>query len=123
MLERNNPKVLLKRFLEQAPAVLRALPDMPMLVHDFLALQNAALRAAPAPGARPAGALVAIRGRADDVPADARLRRTILGAALTVAAALLGAAHVLGPGGEVPVWVALGGGAGLFVLARSAFGR
>ena len=139
VLERNNPKVLFKRFLEQAPAVLRALPDMPMLVHDFLALQNAALRAPPGgrPGldaaapvplglsARSAGALVAGGGGAQarsDPRAGARLRRTIVGAALTVGAALLAAAHVIVPGGEVPPWVTLAGGLGTALMLWGALG-
>lgn len=138
VLERNNPKVILKRLAEQAPAVLRALPDMPMLVHDFLALQNAALRGAGpvadagatapfagarVPVARSAGALATVGAApGDGARAAARLRRTIVGAALTVAAALLGAAHVLAPGTDVPWWVVAGGAVGALTLALGAFG-
>ncbi len=138
VLKRNNPKVVFKRFLEQAPAVLRALPDMPMLVHDFLALHNAAyggtaLRGQsakdgpyrPPGGAAPAGpsgsngALAPGRGAGPAAAsnAGAGLRRTIAGAALLVGSALLAAAFVLVPGAGVPVWVIVGGALGLGLLA------
>jgi len=53
VVKQNNPQAIVKKFIDQAPAVLKAMPDMPMLVHNYLQLQNNALVASePVMGCR-----------------------------------------------------------------------
>lgn len=101
VLERNDPKKIVQALVAEAPAVLRAMPEMPMLMHDFLAMRNQSMR-----DSRPqtAGASIAghTRGRAGgragsragSRTSERGLRSVIAGAAVTLAAALFGAAGV-----------------------------
>lgn len=111
VLKRNSPKVLGRRFLEQAPALLQALPEMPLLVNDIVKLQSSLARQqlqASDDGGGVSGA--SARG----------LRLVIVGAALTVSAALIGNG-VLAAGGGVPLGAWLLGGAGMLILLRGVW--
>lgn len=115
VLQKNNPRTLIKRFIEQAPAILKVMPAMPMMMHDFVALQNDAMRRDPA--AHDKGRMDGARRRSA-FESGRSLRYCITGAALLLSAALLASAHVMSASGEPPWWVltvALGGG--LFLLA------
>lgn len=129
VVQRNDPKLVLKRLLSDAPAVMKALPDMPLLVHDFLELQNRSLRdqfavqdetnraSAAARGSR------ALSGRGsgssgDGPRQDRRLRWSVSGAVLVLAAALIAAATIVASAGPVgmAVWaMGLVGGACLLI--------
>jgi len=113
VLKSNNPQTVIKRFVDQAPAILKAMPDMPMLVHDYLKLQNhAATMATSASGNR-------------EIPLDhaqtqqsaVALRRSIAGASLVIVAGLLGAASMISDGGEIRWWIWLPGLSGMVLLA------
>lgn len=107
-MQRNDPKRIVKQLIAEAPAALKAMPEMPMLIHDFLVLQNQAMRDGAPPGGYASG-----RAR-EPRPADGRrltgsgaeanrgLRWSIAGAALIVSAALLAAAHVVTAGAGIP---------------------
>ena len=90
VVERNDPKKIIKSLLAEAPAVLRAMPEMPMLVHDFLAMRNQSMR-----DVQPLTAGGSRTSR-DVSCADERrgLRLVVAGAAVMVAGALFGAASV-----------------------------
>jgi len=116
VVQKSNPANVVKQLFAEAPAILKAMPAMPMLVHDFLALQNRASREElarlPATAAR--------HGANDAAAAGAgRLRWSIAGAALVLAAALLGAAHVVASPDTVPLPIWFGGGAGMLCLIRA----
>lgn len=101
VVKRNNPQVLLKRFVEQAPAIVNAMPDMPMLIHDFLRLQNQSMSQ---------GMVSSTAGlSAPQSPASSHagmsLRRSISGGSLVLAAALLASAHIIRGETGAPWWV------------------
>ena len=118
VLQRSNPKTIVKRFVAELPTILRTLPEMPMLVHDFLVLQNRATRQGIAlieddADARGGRGKRGKKGQLDLSPAgraiaeSKRLRWVIAGAALVIAASLIGAAHVVaGEATPLGVWVA-----------------
>jgi len=132
VLQKSNPKNVLKRLVAELPAIAKALPEMPMLVHDFLELQNRVSREGLAligsgggqgghgRGAGGQGAVSGMGGGVSDptgVAAGAkRLRASIAGAALVIGASLFGAAHTIATPGEVPSLVWVGGGAGALCL-------
>ncbi|MFK7859108.1 MAG: ubiquinone biosynthesis regulatory protein kinase UbiB [Granulosicoccus sp.] len=112
VLKTNNPQTVLKRFVDQAPAILKAMPEMPMLVHDFLKLQNQA-----------AGLVTTQSGKTGLPARQAQaqhsalsLRRCIAGASLLIVAGLLGAASMIRSDGEVSWWIWITGLAGLGFL-------
>jgi ubiquinone biosynthesis protein len=103
VVKRNNPQTIIKRFVDQAPAILKVMPDLPMMLHDFVDMQNKSLRndlansdRRPAPYAR---------GRFQ--PATKSLRYSITGAAVLLSAALLSSAFVMRATADVPLWVGL----------------
>ncbi len=97
--ERNDPRKIVKSFIAEAPAVLQALPALPMLMHDFVSLQNSAMR-----DARPltAGGTTSRNTGSTDEQSRRGLSLVIFGAALLLSGALLGAANIVasaeGPG-------------------------
>lgn len=106
VVERNNPTAIVKRIVEQAPTVLQALPDMPMLVHEFLQQQTN-------------------RARQELLPAgeqpeqhDKRLRFTIAGAALSISTALPASAYIMSNHAELPWWLWLMGAVGAACLLK-----
>jgi len=116
VVQKSNPANVVKQLFAEAPAILKAMPAMPMLVHDFLALQNRASRE----GLARLPATAARNGANDAAAAGAgRLRWSIAGAALVLAAALLGAAHVVASPDTVPLPIWFGGGAGMLCLMRA----
>jgi len=113
VLKSNNPQTVIKRFVDQAPAILKAMPDMPMLVHDYLKLQNhAATMATSASGNREIPL-----NHAQTQQSAVALRRSIAGASLVIVAGLLGAASMISDGGEIRWWIWLPGLSGMVLLA------
>lgn len=111
--EKRGPKAIAKRFIEQAPMMLDAMPYMPMLVHDYMQSQKLAANSKNGfHQSRPSQVL----------PESKLLRFAIAGGVLTVAASLFGAAHVA-QGVGAPWWSWLIGFIGLVLLIRSLFGR
>ncbi len=93
MLKRNDPKVMAKRLLGAVPDAIKLLPDMPQLVHGFLAQQGEG-------GQRRHDAELALAARGNKAT-----RQTIVGGSVTVASAALSAG-----------WMAASGTAGLPLL-------
>ena len=135
VVQRSDPRTVAKRLIAEIPTLLKTLPDMPMLVHDFLALQNRVAREGltlldAGGGGGPSGSAGrsgtggvpgAAAKAASSVAADGarRLRWSIAGAALSVSAALLAAAHVVAGVEEgVPLLLWLIGGGGAACLLR-----
>lgn len=93
MLKRNDPKVMAKRLLGAVPDAIKLLPDMPQLVHGFLAQQGEG-------GQRRYEAELALAAKGNKAT-----RQTIVGGSVTVASAALCAG-----------WMAASGTAGLPLL-------
>ena len=111
VVKNNNPQTVIKRFIDQAPMLLKAMPEMPMLLHDYLKLQNLT-----------AGDISNGTGK-NTLPIHAQMqrssfamRRSISGGSLVIAAGLLGSAAMLGDSGHIPWWVWLIGVVGLGYL-------
>lgn len=130
VLQKSNPKTVLKRLVAELPAIARALPEMPMLVHDFFELQNRVSREGLSllgAGDGSGGKSMATRGGSVPDPMAAaasakRLRWCIAGAALVVGASMLGSAHVVATsGGSLPLGVWLAGAAGALCLLRGVW--
>ncbi|MFK7995090.1 MAG: ubiquinone biosynthesis regulatory protein kinase UbiB [Granulosicoccus sp.] len=100
VLKANNPQTLIKRFVDQAPAILKAMPEMPLLVHDFLQLQNQAARVG-ATGMAKSGMLLQ---NSQMQQSALSLRRSITGASLVILAGLLGGASMINSG-DIRWWI------------------
>ena len=128
MLQKSNPRTIARRLVAELPTILRTLPEMPMLVHDFLEAHNRLAREGSALLESNAMAASRHAGNRRVSPADRaivdsrRLRWAIAGAALVVGASMLGAAHVVAAGGGLPIGVWIAGLAGGVCLFR-AVGR
>ncbi len=101
VMKRNNPQTIIKRFVEQAPAMLKAMPELPMMVHDFIDLQNKSVRLEMASNDQWSGRA----GRGRHEPSGKSLRYSITGAAVLLSAALLSSAFVMSATADVPFWV------------------
>ena len=99
VIKQNNPQTVIKRFVDQAPAILKAMPEMPMLLHDYVQLKNKAMS-----HGYTGNTFESTSGNAD-TPASRQLRFSIAGAATLLSAALIGAAHIVGGDADVPWWV------------------
>lgn len=114
VVKSNSPQALIKRFVDQAPAILKAMPEMPMLVHDYLRLQN---HTANNTMTR-TGKLSMPVQYAQMQRSSFALRRSITGASLVVLAGLLGAASIIGTEGDIHWWIwALGMAGVVFLVA------
>ena len=128
VLQKSNPRTIARRLVAELPTILRTLPEMPMLVHDFLEAHNRLAREGSALLESNAMAASRHAGNRRVSPADRaivdsrRLRWAIAGAALVVGASMLGAAHVVAAGGGLPIGVWIAGLAGGVCLFR-AVGR
>ncbi|PIE36601.1 MAG: ubiquinone biosynthesis regulatory protein kinase UbiB [Gammaproteobacteria bacterium] len=109
MARQHDPVKALRHLVMTTPEILETLPDMPILLHRFLSEQvkQGAL------GTRDVNALAAssrpgmphdARGPAGERGLGRRLRQTIGAAAALVALAVIGGAHVLAAGVELPLW-------------------
>lgn len=103
VVKRNNPKTVIKRFVDQAPHLLKIMPELPAMVHDYVDLQNQVMRSELANGASkgrpgPSRRQVAEQG-------GKHLRYCITGAALLLSAALLSSAYVMSAAVSTPWWV------------------
>jgi len=88
VVQQNNPQKLVKRFIDQAPAILKVMPDMPLLVHDYLQTRTEfAGQEISRVGSPASSKLTPAAGKA--------IRSCIVGGAVIVAAALLAAAHIV----------------------------
>lgn len=97
VIKQNNPQTVIKRFIDQAPVILKAMPEMPMLIHDYVQLKNKAM-------------IHGHTGNAFDSVSSREgtgksLQSSIAGAAILVSAALLGSAHIIDATADVPWWV------------------
>lgn len=119
VLKANNPQTVIKRFIDQAPAILKAMPEMPMLVHDFLKQQNQVSSYAMSGSGKNAMPVQYEQMQRSSFA----LRRTIAGASLLVVAGLLGGASILSADGEVRWWVWIIGLLGAGYLAVGLKGK
>ncbi len=113
VVKRNNPKTIIKRFIDQAPAILKVMPEMPMLLHEFVRLQNQSMTHGIG---RSGQERFQSEGRWG-TKVNQGLRFSITGGALLLSGALLASAHVMG-GGSLPGWVwlpVIAGGICLFM--------
>jgi len=108
MLKRNDPKLIGKRLLGSVPDALKLMPELPNLVHGFLAEQGDS-------GQR--------RRQAEQeklLKGQKSTRQTIVGATVTVSSAALSAGAMAGSGSNsVPILGLLGLMAGGILLARA----
>lgn len=100
VVKRNNPQAVLKRFIDQAPTILKVMPEMPMLIHEFIQTQNKLAISGLAEGGAFGGDSEKQRARAG----SNSLKYCITGAALVLSSAILGGAHVLGQQ-NVSLWL------------------
>ena len=114
VVERNHPKIIVKRFIDQAPQILRALPDMPLMVRDYLQLRTQLGREQSQP-------LVAMQKHRDRRYKN--IQWLIVGATLTVSAALLVSASIVSAEGEISAWTWLVAVIGGVLLLRGMFDR
>lgn len=119
VLKANNPQTVLKRFIDQAPAILKAMPEMPMLVHDYLKQQNQLSRYAMTSS----GKNVMPANYEQMQRSSFALRRTIAGASLLVVAGLLAGASILSFDGAVRWWIWIIGLSGAGYLAVGLKGK
>ena len=98
VIQQNNPQTVIKRFIDQAPTILKAMPEMPMLLHDYVQLKNKAMAQGFVGNAFDATS-------SSSQTSSRSLQFSIAGAATLVSAALLGAAHIIGADADLPWWV------------------
>jgi len=112
VVKQNNPQTVIKRFVDQAPAILKAMPEMPMLMHDYIQLKNKAMSQGFA------GNTFESASEALSLSGNRSLQFSIAGSATLVSSALLGAAYIVGAHASTPWWVWLMAlvGAGLLIL-------
>jgi len=107
VIDRRGPKALAKKFIDQAPQVIDAMPYMPMLVHDYLQAQKESgqtgvkqFMTQPTPKAKSKPLLL-----------------TVAGSALLVSAALIGSAQLVAKG-DTSLFVWAMGIVGCLVILR-----
>ena len=83
--------------------MLKVMPELPMMVHDFIDLQNKTARLELASNDEGPGR----SGRGRREPSGKSLRYSITGAAVLLSAALLSSAFVVSETADVPLWVGL----------------
>ncbi len=105
VVKRNNPQTILRRFVDQAPHLLKVMPELPMMVHDYVDLQNQVLRNELAAGGDKRFPRASRRNNAEQ-PGKS-LGYSITGAAILLSAALLGSANVMSGSDSTPWWVFL----------------
>lgn len=104
VIKRNNPQTIIKRFVEQAPAMLKAMPEMPMLVHDYVSLHNQVLSRSLTHGEEGAPDSRQVQ---HEQRKGRLLRQSITGGALVLSAAMLAAAGMISGQSHIPWWVTL----------------
>ena len=115
VLKSNNPKTVIKRFVDQAPAILKAMPEMPMLIHDYLKFQNQAVNH---------GSVISTgKNTMPEVRQSFALRSCITGASLVIVAGLLASASMISAEGDIAWWIGLLGLAGVGFLLAGLRGR
>jgi len=107
VLKRNDPRVIGKRLLTSLPEVLKLMPEMPQLVHTFLAEQGES-------GQRRREA-----EQAQLIAAQKSTRQTIVGGSVTIASAALSAGSMTAAGtAELPLLGCVGLLLGTFLLLK-----
>lgn len=109
VVKRNNPQTIIKRFIDQAPAILKAMPEMPLLIHEFVQTQNKMM----ANGLAEANQFHRFPEKQQARQGLSGLNFSITGAALVLSSAMLGGAFVLSQQ-SVSMW--------LWVVAIIGFG-
>lgn len=112
VLQRRGPKAIAKRFIEQAPLMLDAMPYMPMLVHDYLRTHKEVAT----------NTVKSQSKKSLSTQNDKLLRYSVAGGALIVSASLLGSAYV-NQKADIPVWCWVAGLLGIALLARGILPR
>jgi len=100
VVRRNNPQTIIKRFIDQAPAILKVMPEMPLLIHDFVQKQNKMA----AYGLAEADRYTNTSARRQTGQGLSGLKYSITGAALVLSSAMLGGAHVISQQ-SVSIWL------------------
>ncbi|MBX2837521.1 MAG: ubiquinone biosynthesis regulatory protein kinase UbiB [Gammaproteobacteria bacterium] len=117
MKKRHDPVLIAKRFAQQAPAVLAVLPDMPLLVHDYLQQQT---------GRNPMSSSATVQRTSNGENSSSSsnnsgLKQVIVGSTLLLSAVLLSVASTLSSGDEGG-WISWGLGlVGLVLLLMGLF--
>lgn len=88
VMERRGPKALVKKFIEQAPLVVDAMPHMPMLVHDYLQARKSQVH----------GQTVGLFDSDIKSKKTSSLKNTVAGSALVLSAAIIGSAQLIATG-------------------------
>lgn len=101
VLNKNNPRNVIKRLIDQAPAILKAMPEMPLMVHDFVQLQNQSMRQSFSNG----GSSTALVASAPVTAHSKALRYSITGASLVLVSGLLGGAYLVSEQASISWWV------------------
>lgn len=99
VVNKNNPRTVLKRLIDQGPTILKAMPEMPMLMHDFVQLQNQVVRESLENGAAP------IAYRPTPTAHSKALRYSITGACLVLVSGLLASAFVISDQPSIAWWI------------------
>ncbi|MFT4727009.1 MAG: ubiquinone biosynthesis protein [Granulosicoccus sp.] len=99
VVKQNNPQTVIKRLVDQVPAILKAMPEMPMLIHDYMQLKNKSMSQGLT------GNVFESTSGGAGASGSRSLRFSIAGAATLVSAALLGAAHIVDAQANLPWWV------------------
>ena len=114
--ERYGPRALLREFARQVPELVTHAPQMPRLVRDWFAQQNAGEHATILQSRE----LAALAQAANDAPG--RIVRAVFGSGLLIAAAVLFALDQNTPrwfGCPASAWIAAGGALVAFISART----
>ena len=99
VVNKNNPRTALKRLIDQGPAILKAMPEMPMLLHDFVQLQNQVVRESLENGSPSSG------HRTTPSAHSKALRYSITGASLVLVSGLLASAFVISNQPSIAWWI------------------
>lgn len=113
MKNRHNPADIFKRFVEQTPAVLSVLPDMPILMHDFLKQQTGVSHLSYGSSAFPPVGKSAHREAIEhqtaweSIKRNQSLKYVIAGSAILLGGLLIAAANIISHGivGSLSPWI------------------
>ena len=122
--KRNSPSAIAKKFIAEAPAILNAMPEMPMLVHGFLKANKDVLHSQlpETAGGTVSGRSSAHHGVGNHrSPDDKSLRYVIAGAAILISAGLWSGATLIAVGEQPSLLAYLAAITGLLLIVRGLF--